>query len=159
MYSWVDNTTAGIWKRAQMGQSAATFTKMRLSKVILLADSKTRKEYFTQQGGFVTDKSRLDSHVEFSTSILIPSFKPKLLAVRSSKSLIDRIFTIQMFWVFTLLGLSVPFRVWFAHRCDELHIMVVKETCSSNDRPSFKKNVFGAESFFHSRMQEAQLYH
>lgn len=135
---------------------------MRLSKVILLADSKTRREYFTQQGSFVTNKSRLDSHVEFSTSIIIPGFKPKLLAVRSlGNRLASKIFTIQVFWIFTLLGLTVPFRVWFTNRCDELHIMVVKETDSGKEeRSSMLTNnkTNDNKSFFHSRMKEAQLY-
>jgi hypothetical protein len=36
--------------------------------------------------------------------------------------------------MFTLIGLTVPFRIWFARHCDELRVTVAKET--STVKPS-----------------------
>jgi hypothetical protein len=38
--------------------------------------------------------------------------------------------------MFTLMGLTVPFRIWFARHCDELRVTVAKETSTENKKPS-----------------------
>jgi hypothetical protein len=78
-----------------------------------------------QQGAFVTDHSH-DRYAEFSTNIQLQGFKPRMLAVRpDSHGLILR--QRLAFWICTLLGLTVPYRLWFSDRCDEIRVTVVKE--------------------------------
>jgi hypothetical protein len=38
--------------------------------------------------------------------------------------------------MFTLMGLTVPFRIWFARHCDELRVTVAKETSTELKKPS-----------------------
>lgn len=69
-HSCKDNTIAGLWKRADSTSSSfAPFTKLMLSKLLVLNDSQTREEYFRQQAEFVTEHGRGDEFTEFSTDI------------------------------------------------------------------------------------------
>ena len=121
-----DSTIAGLWKRAELSTSLqAPFTKISLSKLLVLPNSKARIDYFQQQANFVTTQGQADEYTEFSTNIQVPGFKSHLLAVRATG---EKLFRLHMFWVFTCFGLSVPFRVWFARHCDVLRVTVVKET-------------------------------
>ena len=54
-------------------------------------------------------------------------YKKKLLVVKTH-GILRRIFTIQYYWLFTCLLLTVPYRIHFARHCDELHITLAKET-------------------------------
>lgn len=59
--------------------------------------------------------------------LAVPGYKQKLLAVRPTKG-IQKLFNIYYFWLFTFLGLTVPYRIRFSNHCDELRVAVVKET-------------------------------
>jgi hypothetical protein len=60
-----------------------------------------------------------------------------MLAVRPVKGQASaRLFRLNMFWIFTFLGLTVPFRIWFARHCDELRVTVTKETSTSKSSKS-----------------------
>jgi hypothetical protein len=39
-------------------------------------------------------------------------------------------FHIHFFWLFTILGLTVPYRIRFGKHCDELRVAVIKEVSS-----------------------------
>lgn len=69
---------------------------------------------------------------EFATTIEVEGFRPKLLAVRpvrrGSKKISAALFRQHVYALFTLLGLSLPYRIWFASHCDEIRVTVVKET-------------------------------
>jgi hypothetical protein len=157
--NWADHTLASTWKRAQSSSSningvrgvdsaAAPFSKVTLSKLLVLKDKATREDYFAQQAAFVMMEGRKDVRAEFATSIDVEGFRSKLLAVRpvllhhraasttSSSSSKKQLFSAaniffrqHIYLVVTLLGLSLPYRIWFAKHCDEIRITVVKETC------------------------------
>ncbi len=57
----------------------------------------------------------------------VQGYKEKILAVRPPKGF-QKVFNIYYFWIFTLLGLTVPYRIKFSNNCDELRVAVVKET-------------------------------
>lgn len=58
-----------------------------------------------------------------------------MLAVRPVKGVPSaKLFRLHLYWMFTLIGLTVPFRIWFARHCDELRVTVAKET--STVKPS-----------------------
>ena len=40
----------------------------------------------------------------------------------------SKLFRLNTFWIFTVLGMSLPYRIWFARHCDQLRVTVVKET-------------------------------
>ena len=70
--SWKDNTVTSVFARSQSfhdGKSMAPFTKLSLSKILVLSDVKAREDYFSQQANFVSLEGRRDDHAEFSTSI------------------------------------------------------------------------------------------
>jgi len=140
--SWEDNTVTTVFKRASRGGSGcvAPFTKLTFSKILMLADCNTRNDYFAQQSAFVTCEGQRDDHAEFSTKIEVKDFKPKILVMRqnskaatttASSKLLTKLFRIQFFWIFTLIGFSLPFRVLFASYCDTLCVTVVKEASST----------------------------
>lgn len=67
--SCVDDTVAGIWARAKAATRPPPFTKILLSKLLLLSDRKTRMDYFRQQAEFFKAEGQKDEYAEFSTSI------------------------------------------------------------------------------------------
>ena len=60
----------------------APFTKLSLSKILVLSDIKAREDYFSQQANFVSLEGRRDDHAEFSTSINGKIFNCSLFEVR-----------------------------------------------------------------------------
>ncbi|CAB9529576.1 reductase [Seminavis robusta] len=128
--SFVDATIAGVWKRQDSFETeVAPFTKIILSKILILANEDAKKDYFKQQSAFVSSQGMRDSLAEYSTTIEVPSFKRRLLAIRPVKGVPSaKLFRLNTFWICTFLGLSLPYRIWFARRCDALRVTVVKET-------------------------------
>jgi hypothetical protein len=65
-----DSTIAGVWRRAEaISFGVAPFTKIALTKILVLSDRKSREDYFKQQAEFVSEHSRGDEIVQFSTKI------------------------------------------------------------------------------------------
>jgi hypothetical protein len=59
-----------MWRRAEAASTnGALFTKIALTKLLVLSDQKSREDYFVQQAEFVTQHGRGDEFVEFSTDI------------------------------------------------------------------------------------------
>lgn len=68
-HSCEDKTIAGVWRRAEAtAANPAPFSKIVLSKLLILPTAKAREDYFKQQSNFVT-KEGSDEFTEFSTSI------------------------------------------------------------------------------------------
>ena len=163
--SCIDQTVVGTWKRSVLRNGSGNnnntrnqdgmtnlFSKIRLTKLLVLPSAKARADYFQQQGKFVADAiaatavsssntTSTSSGVlsEFSTNIYIPGYRPKVLAAVGSilRSTTETnstapeqqiAFRLSFFWIFTLLGLTVPYRLWFDRRCDEFRVSVIKET-------------------------------
>ena len=141
----IDKTLAGVWKRAKGyyhdTSLAAPMSKISLSKLFVFCDSKTRRDYFEQQAAFVSEHCKTDSMAEFATNIVVPGFKPCLLAIRlapqeSRRARIAlRFVSLPWFWCLTLLGLTAPYRFWFDIQCDELRVSVVKEASVDPRKP------------------------
>lgn len=135
-----DHTLASLWKRQQSFSSTsqnenAPFSKLALSKLLVLKDRRAREDYFAQQAAFVTMEGRKDVYAEFATSIEVEGFRPKLLAVRPvrrASHISAALFRQHIYFLVTLLGLSLPFRIWFSKHCDEVKVTVLKETGSSS---------------------------
>ncbi len=140
--SWKDETTVGLWKRAWSPELTAPFTKLSLCKVLLLSNGKARSDYFTQQTDFVMREGSKDQYAEFSTNIDVEGFKSRVLAVRTTRRgpLSSRFFRLHLFWMFTCLGLTVPYRIWFARHCDELRVAVIKETFATGKKPKLQSS-------------------
>ena len=132
----VDKTVAGIWKRAPvLADGGAPFTKLVMSKLLVLSNERTRQDYMKQQSRFVSEHGQGDMYAEFSTNINVPGFKRRVLAVRS-EAIKTRKFSLSAFWLSTLLLMTVPYRMWFASQCDEVRVTVVKETFLTPPRPA-----------------------
>jgi hypothetical protein len=123
----LDRTVAGVWRPApRPGWTPPPFTKLLLSLLLVLPDAPSRDDYLRRQGSFVTDHGQGDRYAEFSTGIHLRGFRRRMLAVRpDSRGLILR--QRLAFWTCALLGLTVPYRMWFSDRCDEIRVTVVKE--------------------------------
>ena len=67
----------------------------------------------------------------------VDGFRPKLLAVRPARRaflLSPALSRPHVYGLCTLLGLSLPYRLWFARRCDEIRVTVTKEArCVKED--------------------------
>ncbi len=62
------------------------------------------------------------------TKFTVQGYKPKILVLKRRHGILRKIFSIQYYWLFTFLLLTLPFRIHFARHCDELHITLAKET-------------------------------
>jgi hypothetical protein len=135
-----DQTIAGVWKRAPIlirqqqpnqpqQHRKVPLTKIVVTKTLLLRDVKTRQDYFAQQRLFLT-KEHSDEYAEFSTNVHVDGFQPRMLAIpRSTTTEFHRaLLQPYVFWFCTCIGLTVPYRRWFASQCDEVRVRVVKET-------------------------------
>lgn len=98
-------------------------------------------------------------------------FKPEVLAVGSIEGVPSpKLFRLHMFWIFTCIGMTVPYRIWFTRHCDYLRVSVVKETSNSPVAPvgdsSFRswfsshssQTSASEKSRFRSIMQSLSLY-
>lgn len=137
----LDKTLAGVWKRSMSTNGVAPFAKLALNKILMLGNENARRDYFNQQSAFVEahQTSHEDEYTEFSTKIEIPGFRNRLLAVRRPEEgdKTSRYFRHQLFWFFTCLGLTVPYRMWFTRHCDMIRVSVVKETYCETPRSSW----------------------
>ena len=145
--SCTDSTIAGIWTRAQDSDDGAVpFTKIALSKLLVLADRRSREDYFQQQSNFVTRYGREDEFAEFTTNIEVTGYRPRLLVTRSLPhqqiKTYTKLFRLSVFWIFTFLGLTVPYRIWFKRHCDFLRVTVVKETKATGVADSYLRSWF-----------------
>ncbi|KAL9180752.1 hypothetical protein ACHAXT_011205 [Thalassiosira profunda] len=163
--SWEDHTLASVWKRSHSFSNTAQeapFSKLSLSKLLVLKNQAAREDYFAQQAAFVMQEGRKDVHAEFATSISVEGFRPKVLAVRPVKfrasNISAALFRQHIYVFFTLLGLSLPYRIWFAKHCDEIRVTVVKET-SSLERPKPVEEVAEKKksTWFWKRSQETKV--
>lgn len=73
----------------------------------------------------------------------VEGFRPKVLAVRPvrrASNVSAALFRQHVYVLFTLLGLSLPYRIWFARHCDETKVNVVKEVgCSAGGAAAPRK--------------------
>lgn len=53
-------------------------------------------------------------------------YTPKLLVVRTVLGN-EALVRMANFWIFTLFGLTVPYRLFFSRNCDELDLVITKE--------------------------------
>lgn len=70
-----------------------------------------------------------------------------MLAIRpveGTKS--SKLFRLNTFWLFTLLGMSLPYRIWFSRHCEQLRVTVVKETYAEPVPKSTFSSWFTAKS-------------
>jgi hypothetical protein len=128
-----DQTFAGVWKKATR---TPIYSKIAVTKIIVLKDAKARIDYFRQQSEFL--RANVQNMAEFSTSIHIPGYRSRILAIRHPpEGLVHSIFFRQStFWIFTLFLLTVPYRHWLAAHCDDVRVTIVKMTGAEVERPS-----------------------
>lgn len=139
---FVNNSTATSTRNTAV---IIPITKMVITKTLLLRDTKTRQDYFTQQKTFLRQEHP-DEYAEFSTNVYMNGLtSSRILALLPSKSLLDHnnnktsislllshpqrwLVHRYTYWFFTGIGLTVPYRRWLASQCDEVRVRIVKET-------------------------------
>lgn len=147
----IDKTIAGVWRpAASLDSDEPSFTKILLSQLVVLPDRAATEDYAKQQSSFVTNHGQGDQCAEFSTSIRIAGFKPQMLAIRRGPAvsfLRTRNVQQAFFWMFTFMGLTVPYRMWFSDHCDVIRVTIVKEVSST---PPSKSKLSQYQSWFMS---------
>lgn len=128
--------------------TTAPITKIILSKTIVLSDQKTKQDYIQQQNDFVSKYSQVDAYSEFSTNIIVHGFKPRILALTYNNTntaaknnkllLLSFLCTTKCFWLCTIFGLTVPYRIMLSRYCDVVRLIIVKEIKSSNNKKKQK---------------------
>jgi hypothetical protein len=96
-------------------------------KLLLFANPETIQSYREQENAFFWTEGQRDQHTDKTTYVEVEGFKPKLLAVRTvmgAKGTGN--IRVHFFWLFTLLGLTVPYRMWFARHCDRVELLLAK---------------------------------
>jgi hypothetical protein len=58
--------------------------------------------------------------------LAVDGHAPKLLAVRTVIGVVGSI-QLHFFWLCTLLGFTVPYRMWFSQHCNEIDVILTKE--------------------------------
>ena len=71
-----------------------------------------------------------------------------MLAVRPPTG-VQKVFNVRYFWLFTMFGLSVPYRIRFGKHCDELRVAVVKEV-TIEVKPEYGTSSLSNSSWFSS---------
>ena len=67
-----------------------------------------------------------DMYSDFNLYYNIEGYLPKLLAVHD-KSNSGGLAKSVWFWIFTLCGLTVPYRIWFSRQCIDVDVTLTKE--------------------------------
>jgi len=62
---------------------------------------------------------------------------------------VQKVFSVRYFWLFTMLGLTVPYRIRFGKHCDELRVAVVKEV-TVEVKPEYGSSSLSKSSWFSS---------
>ena len=83
-------------------------------------------------------------------------FRPKLLVVRPLRTgkkfnISAALFRQHIYILATLLGLSLPYRIWFGKHCDEIRVTIVKETSSVDGSNKEGEAAEGKSSWFRSK--------
>ena len=105
--------------------TTANFLKTTLCKSAVFQNTQSMQSYHSQRRAFELAHRYRDRHCRFSTHLQISGFRGKLLTVRSGLSDVPLVHTLW-FWMFSLIGMTVPYRMWFASHCDEVKVAVTK---------------------------------
>jgi len=109
-------------------QLLAIFVKTSISKLFVFTNPTIASRYLSEEANFITREGRYDSHYFFERRLDlggVDSFLHKLLVVRTGLS--DVVFASQVwFWIVSLVGLTVPFRIWFSNHCHQTELSLTK---------------------------------
>jgi len=105
----------------------APYVKITLTPIIRFTDNDVLQKYQHELAVFLY-LNRRDIQMDFDTTIELKGFQPKVLVSTTgigapSTGLARRHF----FWIFTLVGLTVPYRIWFSRHCATLQVLIEKE--------------------------------
>jgi TMEM151 family len=131
---WKDSTSLDMLERAiQMGdeivsstQSTHPFLKVSLAKLFVFTNPVAGERYWLEEAMFREREGRWDLYCDFERTLQLDHFRRKVLVVRTGLS--DVAFASPLwFWIASLLGLTVPYRVWFARHCRPAELTITKE--------------------------------
>lgn len=136
--SWKDDTDTSMIERllfsdqetSNPAAAAKAFSKITLSKMLLFANGASYYDYVDQESKFRTDWQHRDTHYDFQIKLQIEGLLPKILAAHyglAGPGLAKSIW----FYLFTLFGLTVPYRIWFSRHCRDLEVTITKEVTGS----------------------------
>lgn len=127
--------------------SLITFVKTTIARLFVFSNPAVRSRYLAEEAMFISNEGRYDRHYDFhrrlhldtttstpaeahtgtnrtSDDIDVP-FRHKILVVRTGLS--DITWASQVwFWVASVLGLTVPYRMWFSNHCRPAELTVTK---------------------------------
>jgi len=127
--SWMDETPETLSKIASDAVQVAPYVKVKLSPCVKFANEATLQDYQDQQSQFLSFESRKDVHMDHHTTLEVDGLQPRILVSTTGLGAIP-IFERNYFWLFTLLGLTVPYRRWISSHCGELDAVIDKQVCT-----------------------------
>jgi len=113
--------------------SPSTFVKITLSKLAIFADMKTLRSFQSQELAFRQANTNRDHHADFTVHLEMKDYLTKVLAVKLGLGNV-RLASTFWFWVFTLTGMTVPYRCWFSKHCQNVEITLTKEVAVKRER-------------------------
>jgi len=134
---------------ASPSSSSATFLKMTLSRFFVFTNPMIASRFYNEEAAFTSREGHYDVHSSLTRSLRFGNnvvntpkekdddddnnnniappvlFQPKLLVVRTGLSNVAMASQLW-FWMASLVGLTVPFRIWFARHCIPVELMLTK---------------------------------
>ena len=125
--NWRDTTSIDELIGCLQYNPLRPFVKVTFVKLLAFADDDTYLSYFNQQSLFLNQERNRDFFLDTSTSLEFARFLPKMLAVRTIYNAPTGIVRMAIYWMFTGMLLTVPYRAWFSRKCDEVTVVMKKE--------------------------------
>lgn len=125
-WSTVDRALPFGWTDTHPGTAAATFLRITLTNLFVFARPTTGERYLSQEARFQEREGRRDRYCRLTRHMGLPHFRPKALVARTGLS--DVAFASRSwFWLASVAGLTVPYRIWFSRHCWPAAVTVTKE--------------------------------
>ena len=125
--NWKDVTSTQELLESLKYNPLKPFLKVTIMRLLVLANEYTHQNFLHQQAQFYTCEGNKDIFMDTSTSLEVAGYLPKLLAMRTILNAPTGTFCMTLFWFFTGLLLTVPYRMWFSCQCDEVTLVLTKE--------------------------------
>jgi len=109
--------------------SIAPYIRAKLLNCVTFQDVNALSDYEKQLNEFLDCNGKRDYHMNHYTTMTVNGNLSKVLVVPTGIGT-NRMAREHVYWIFTVLGLTVPYRIWFSRYSGEANIMVTKEICT-----------------------------
>ena len=123
-YAFTIPTMASIQTSTNIYQQILPFQKIKFINMIIIKGN-ALNQYLQQKSFWESMEGGKDTFTEVFTSVHVSGFQSHVLLDRRNHPTKSYLIA---FWCFTILGLTLPYRIWFQSKCDDtLYTTIVKE--------------------------------